>query len=206
MFIPREGLPCERQLLSWCQHLSIISSRFISEKTKPPVCCASTQQDSACPTNTKKGSGCLTVTAGIKAEGVAHAHQATGASSSCQCPGPPCQVSTLESWVVPSGSPCLVSALESWVVPSGPPCLVSTLELWVVPVGLPVRCPLWSHGWYPWASLPGVHSGVMGTWPDGDWGSPDYYIQISKRQAQGRGSDQIPYVLGGRITSGSSFR
>ena len=162
MFIPREGLPCERQLLSWCQHLSIISSRFISEKTKPPVCCASTQQDSACPTNTKKGSGCLTVTAGIKAEGVAHAHQATGASSSCQCPGPPCQVSTLESWVVPSGSPCLVSALESWVVPSGPPCLVSTLELWVVPVGLPVGCPLWSRGWCPWASLTGVHSRVVG--------------------------------------------
>ena len=174
MFIPREGLPCERQLLSWCQHLSITSSRFILEKTKPPVCCASTQQDSACPTNTKKDCGCLIVTAGIKAEGLAHAHQATGASPSCQCPRPPCQV--------------------------------STLELRVVPLGLPAWCPLWSHGWCLWVTLPGVHSGIMGTWPDGDWGSPDYYIQISKRQAQGRGSDQIPYVSGGRITSGSSFQ
>ena len=34
--------------------------------------------------------------------------------------------------------------------------------------GLPARCPLWSRGWYPWASLPDVQSGVMG----GACGSP----------------------------------
>ena len=176
MFIPREGLPCERQLLSWCQHLSIISSRFISEKTKPPVCCAFTQQDSACPTNTK-GSGCLTVTAGIKADGLAHAHQATGASSSCQCPGPPCRVPLWSHGWCPVGLPawCLLwshgwcpwsslPGVHSGVVGGaqwaslpgvhfgvmggtpGPPCLGPTLESWVVPVGHLAWCPLWSHG------------------------------------------------------------
>lgn len=31
--------------------------------------------------------------------------------------------------------------------------------------GLPARCPLWSRGWYPWASLPDVQSEVMGGTP-----------------------------------------
>ena len=74
----------------------------------------------------------------------------------------------------------------------GPPCPASTLESWVAPVVLPALCLLWSRGQCPWASMPCAHSGVIGTRPDGDLWPPDYYLQISKRQAQGRGSDQIP--------------
>lgn len=116
-----------RDGFSRCQHLSIISSRFISEKTKLTVFCASTQQNSACPPRPRRAVVCLTAPAGIKAEGLAHARQSTGASP--QCPWAPRPVSALESGAAPWAS---MRGIRSGVVGSarGPPRPVSTLESW----------------------------------------------------------------------------
>ena len=132
-----------RGSFSRCQHLSIISSRFISEKTKLTVCCTSTLQNSAC-----------------------HRDQGEQWFASPSLLG-----SRLRDWPMPVSYKGLTSVpvgpppcVHSRVVGSahGPPCPASTLESWAAPVVLPAPCPLWSQGQRPWASMPGIHSGVMG--------------------------------------------
>ena len=133
-----------RGSFSRCQHLSIISSRFISEKTKLTVCCTSTLQNSAC-----------------------HRDQGEQWFASPSLLG-----SRLRDWPMPVSYKGLTSVpvgpppcVHSGVVGGthGPPCPVPTLESWAAPVVLPAPCPLWSQGQRPWASMPGIHSGVVGS-------------------------------------------
>ena len=188
MFMPREGLLCERQLLPVPTSLHNLFQIHLREDEAH--CVLYLRSAKQClPPRPGRAVVCLTVPAGIKAEGLAHARQLQGPHLSARGPPTLCPL-----WSCGRRPWASMPGIHSGVMGGtrGPPCPVSTLESRAAPMGLHARHPLWSCGRRPWASLPRAHSGVVGTRPDGDLWPPDYYLQISKRQAQGRGSDQIP--------------
>ena len=134
MFIPREGLLCERQLLPVPASLHNLFQIHLREDEAHCVLCLHSAKECR-PPRPRRAVVCLTVPAGIRLRDWPMPVSYRGLTSApvgppppvhsgvmCGARDPPCPVSTLESWAAPVifPAPCLISwrGEVSWVFSS----------------------------------------------------------------------------------------